>query len=900
MTYSIKTKDGIRITGIPDDVPEDSQELKDRVAKERALRGSSASVTEEAQPPSTPASFGREAGIVARGAGPGVVSGLTGWGGAELGALAGTPFFPPFGTIVGTIGGGIAGYLAPNLLAGDKMQQFGDFIGLPRAENKEEKALQAMSEAVAGTITPMGAIRGAGMAGVKIASPKVAEMLTAAPAMQVYSSALGASVSEMTENPYVGLFAALTPVTLSALTARFREPVKDVAKRLWQNALAIKDAEGNVIGHHAVDSDVGLQLRHQLEGENGKKHLQSLLDDAARVANESIPADTKISAPIIAGQQGREAAITAADLAAEQAKAEAAKRLPPVALLRSEISQKASATIDVLEKKTKKIEETLWKPIEHPKIKVNMKTPGGLSERIAALVGGHKKDVKVGYPETVFPLTQLDLDVIAARVKEFDDLGKYTPFREVKALRTGILEDLRVADLPPRTSRVLKLLVKAIDDGLDASVTGSKSFTPEIKAQYDAARAFTKERAEKFSGPYLEGVFKEGRASGAPSEMLGKIITGTGDAERVAELANLLKPMRHPDGSELGGLYKNSAKEIESAIDQHLSSELINQLGIEKIGNPDEIRKFIRKYEDVLKAAPNLKQKFGNIEAVQNSAYEAINNARALKNNADIGLTSKFFKVDSSDPEEIASAFAKAVRSNEPDSVSKILSGIPVNDNDAKNGLKRLAFDYILSGSEKSAPHELIGKYGNKLGQIFDTPQQRAFLTKISESSELLSRYNKVDKVEQQEISELLSKYGFIPALVGRLRATGIYIGAGLGISSMAKALALSAAVVAAGGGLGGGAIVGRKLVNFLGGAKRDQVVDLLKDGLLNPATATALSTPRDPKTMSYLAPILAGIRGTADNAATPKEQSEPENRYIPPAITDAKAARAVQRAGSP
>ena len=36
MAYSITTKDGITINNIPDDVPPDSQELKDRVAAIRA------------------------------------------------------------------------------------------------------------------------------------------------------------------------------------------------------------------------------------------------------------------------------------------------------------------------------------------------------------------------------------------------------------------------------------------------------------------------------------------------------------------------------------------------------------------------------------------------------------------------------------------------------------------------------------------------------------------------------------------------------------------------------------------------------------------------------------------------------------------------------------------------
>lgn len=51
MPYSITTKDGIQLNGIPDDIPPDDQRLKDRVAAERAKRGMEAPVsTPVAQP----------------------------------------------------------------------------------------------------------------------------------------------------------------------------------------------------------------------------------------------------------------------------------------------------------------------------------------------------------------------------------------------------------------------------------------------------------------------------------------------------------------------------------------------------------------------------------------------------------------------------------------------------------------------------------------------------------------------------------------------------------------------------------------------------------------------------------------------------------------------------------
>lgn len=90
MAYSITTKDGITLTDIPDDVPPDSPELRQRVSQIRAQRGT---LEQPKEPETTAAGLG---GAVTRGLAPVA-------GGAALGAMIGAP------TGVGVVPGALAG-----------------------------------------------------------------------------------------------------------------------------------------------------------------------------------------------------------------------------------------------------------------------------------------------------------------------------------------------------------------------------------------------------------------------------------------------------------------------------------------------------------------------------------------------------------------------------------------------------------------------------------------------------------------------------------------------------------------------------------------------------------------------------------------------------------------------
>jgi len=146
MAYSITTKDGITINNIPDDVPPDAQELKDRVAAIRAgqtekLAQPTAQATEQPQEgPSTGQQLRRQAGLAAR-AVPGAIASTLGIVGDPLNALI-------------------------NMITGSKLQTISGATenlltraGLPEPQSTSEKIVYDINRAALGAAGPGAAIR---------------------------------------------------------------------------------------------------------------------------------------------------------------------------------------------------------------------------------------------------------------------------------------------------------------------------------------------------------------------------------------------------------------------------------------------------------------------------------------------------------------------------------------------------------------------------------------------------------------------------------------------------------------------------------------------------------------------------------------------------------------------
>lgn len=182
MAYSITTKDGITINNIPDDVPPDAPELKNRVAALRAGKAEEAkSAAPQQEGPSMLGQLGRQAGLAARSVPAGVAS-LAGIVGDPLNALI-------------------------NLITGSKLQTIGGATenlltraGLPEPQNTAERIAYEANKALIGVGAPAAAVpRMAAMpisaAPARVTTPQQAAQIAtervAAPAEQLFTENLG-------------------------------------------------------------------------------------------------------------------------------------------------------------------------------------------------------------------------------------------------------------------------------------------------------------------------------------------------------------------------------------------------------------------------------------------------------------------------------------------------------------------------------------------------------------------------------------------------------------------------------------------------------------------------------------------------------------------------------------
>lgn len=207
-TYSIRTKDGIVINNIPDDIPEDDPSLKARVAQ---IRAQNAAAEPEIAQKQTGTTGSRAAGILARGAIP-----------ALVGTGAGTLMAGPIGGAVGSVAVPAADLLAHgyNALVPEKYEvgipstaiQHGlTSLGLPEPQSTTERVIEAAGGGVGGlsnlpaltklattAATPVG--RGVAQA---LSQEPVRQAAVAAP-----SAAAGQLTYEYTDNPYLALLAS--------------------------------------------------------------------------------------------------------------------------------------------------------------------------------------------------------------------------------------------------------------------------------------------------------------------------------------------------------------------------------------------------------------------------------------------------------------------------------------------------------------------------------------------------------------------------------------------------------------------------------------------------------------------------------------------------------------------
>lgn len=248
MPYSITTKDGITIRNIPDDVPRDSQSLKDRVAKIRANRSDEPAPAKEevglpAKEEAPEPTALREAGIAFRGGIKGAPSALGGVVGAKLGGSLGLLGGPaaPITAPLGTILGGVLGSVGADYLLADKATELAERY-LPKPATEAERLLETGTK----TAVDVGSMIGAGRALVRKAAgtglEKVGQFMAAQPLSQLAAGEAASLTSEATDNPLLGVAAGLAAGTPKAIVERIKFPQAAAAQTLDEIKSAATDA----------------------------------------------------------------------------------------------------------------------------------------------------------------------------------------------------------------------------------------------------------------------------------------------------------------------------------------------------------------------------------------------------------------------------------------------------------------------------------------------------------------------------------------------------------------------------------------------------------------------------------------------------------------------------------
>jgi len=292
MPYDIVTKDGITIRNIPDDVPKDSQSLKDRVATARAGRGA------ESDP-----DFAHNLKV----AGSTVLENLPRAIGTGLGTVvggAGGSFITPVaGTIAGGIGGGIAGGAGAEELA-DLATRY--FTGNPEAtyrgtmQSKFGTKPTSEGERLAQTMISAGLDVGSSLGvgslakGVgKAAISKAGQMMAAQPVAQLAAGEAGAATTEMTDNKAAGLGASLIPAAYAAVKGRVQFPKAAAAKTLDEWKQIANDSYDNlknagVVLKESTVNNLSNKLTKILSKEGYNQHLHDTVTPIVKTIQDKV------------------------------------------------------------------------------------------------------------------------------------------------------------------------------------------------------------------------------------------------------------------------------------------------------------------------------------------------------------------------------------------------------------------------------------------------------------------------------------------------------------------------------------------------------------------------------------------------------------------------------------
>jgi len=673
-------------------------------------------------------------------------------------------------------------------------------------------------------------------------------------------------------------------------TASGREKIASRVLQFLPDAekIAIAAAPESVPGYRpslaeTVESEKLSEIQRQLLGKNISEQIQKKAQESLqKYGKEAVPGEA--AAPFVSQQTKYQQALESAKKEIEataQARAQAASKTAataaaalktPTEKLSSEISESAKSKVDNIFDKVREHENSLWSVFSDPENPVKFKTMGGFKNTIA--------DYKAG-------LTDSDKTIVPKEIwKQLSSLGRETDFREIQSIRSDLLGRAR-ASTNPNDRRVLNELADAIYDGVGKASEKGIGLPKEMLEQWNAARAATANRAQIFNNPYVKNFFREETKQAAPEAFLGRVLGGAEKKSKYQALENALDPFKNlPDSIKstipqdtMSAVQRNKSG-VMSDLEQFLVTDLGKKAEAEGFVSPKNLKKWVSNYEDLLKARPELRQRFSDVGSLQTAASEAADLASQKITAREIEKLGKFFDIDPYDSAAITRRIKLLVESTDKNLVANVVKQIS-GDQDAVNGLKRGFVDTIL---ESKNPHEFIVQNKDKLTKVFSSPSDKELLSKIEQTSRKIESLAAGKQLDNETVKNLLSEEGFLPLLLdksGTLMARGAVVAGAYGAG--AGTLTHFAGLFTGAGAIGVPAIT-RKILSIFYKAPRDKVVDVLKDAFLNPEKAKELMRPIKQLDPNALSSFLARSRIIGPGAvygAGKVAEEEPEQKAV-------------------
>ena len=308
------------------------------------------------------------------------------------------------------------------------------------------------------------------------------------------------------------------------------------------------------------------------------------------------------------------------------------------------------------------------------------------------------------------------------------------PLSEVMGIRSALTDDLRAAGTTPQQKRLINDHVTRLDNYLEANIPA------ELRQQYDAARAATRDFNDRFTRPQTAIgqtlAEREGLPRGPDSTVAGKFVQS--DQGRISDFEALMK--------EAG-----SDERVQTAVRDQILQD-VNSRGL--LNDPTALNDYLGQYGTVFGKFPGLKAELGNAGSLRTALTEATTRQQQTIRDLTNEGTSAVARYLRYGDEKAQNAMQTVLQSADPaNSIDELLTFVG-DKKEAVEGARKVFWD-IMQGKSRSGGRTTMDVNGNQpwspkaLSDFLDNPTNAAV-------AERLYRDNPEHLARVREIAEAL------------------------------------------------------------------------------------------------------------------------------------------------